>query len=124
MLLRALGAREQVLAVVGVEEFAERLDAADDQQEIVLAAKREHGIDEVVTRALIAELDLQAIGEEGDQTKRYTKYTSIDRQAVLEIFDRIPLSLLTMRRASLSNVSASCARIRRFPTSHSHSFVS
>ena len=33
----ALDAGEQVLAVVGVEEFAERLDAADDHQQIVLA---------------------------------------------------------------------------------------
>ena len=63
----ALGAREQVLAVVGVEELAERLDAADDHQEIVLAAEREHGIDEIVTRALVAELDFQAVGEEGKQ---------------------------------------------------------
>ena len=63
----ALGAGEQILAVVGVEEFAERLDAADDHQEIVLAAEREHGVDEVVSRALLAELDLQAIGEEGEK---------------------------------------------------------
>ena len=35
----ALGAGQQVLAVVGVEEFAERLDAADDQHEIVLARR-------------------------------------------------------------------------------------
>ena len=33
---RALGAGEQVLAVLGVEEFAQRLDAADDQHEVVL----------------------------------------------------------------------------------------
>ena len=32
----ALDAGEQVLAVVGVEEFAERLDAAHDQQQVVL----------------------------------------------------------------------------------------
>ena len=35
---RAFDAGEQILAVVGVEEFAERLDAADDHQEIVLAS--------------------------------------------------------------------------------------
>ena len=63
----ALGAGEQVLAVIGVEEFAERLDAADDHQEIVLAAEREHGIDEIVPRALLAELDFQAVGEEGEK---------------------------------------------------------
>ena len=61
----ALGAREQVLAVVGIEEFAECLDAADHHQEVVLAFEREHGIDEIVTRALLAKLDFQAIGEEG-----------------------------------------------------------
>ena len=61
---RALGAGEQALAVFGVEEFAERFDAADDQQEIVLAFEREHGIDQIVPRALLAELDFQAVGEE------------------------------------------------------------
>ena len=34
---RPLGPCKQVLAVVGVEELAERLDAADDQEQIVLA---------------------------------------------------------------------------------------
>src|SRR5688500_3842817 len=33
---RALGASEQVLAVVGVEEFAQRLDPTDDHKEVVL----------------------------------------------------------------------------------------
>ena len=64
---RALGAREQVLAVVGVEELAERLDPADDHQEIVLALQREHRIDEIVPRALVAELNFQAVGEEGEE---------------------------------------------------------
>ena len=64
---RALGAGQQVLAVVGVEEFAERLDAADDQEEIVLAFEREHGVDEIVPRALLAELDFEAVGEEGEE---------------------------------------------------------
>ena len=43
---RALVAGEQVLAVLGVEEFSQRLDAADDQQKIVLAFERKHSIDE------------------------------------------------------------------------------
>ena len=63
----ALGARQQVLAVVGIEEFSERLDAADHHQEIVLTAEREYGVDEIVPRALLAELNFQAIGEEGNQ---------------------------------------------------------
>ena len=30
-------------------------------------SEREHGVDEVVPRALLAELDFQAVGEEGEQ---------------------------------------------------------
>ena len=63
----ALGAGQQVLAVVGVEEFPERLDAADDHQEIVLTFERKHRVDEIVPRALFAELDFQAVGEEGEE---------------------------------------------------------
>ena len=40
---RALVSGEQVLPVVGVEEGAERLDAADDQQEIVLQLEAQNG---------------------------------------------------------------------------------
>ena len=61
---RALVAGEQVLAVLGVEEFSQRLDAADDEEKIVLAFEREHRIDEIVPRALLAELHFQAVGEE------------------------------------------------------------
>src|SRR5262249_25515876 len=64
---RTLVAGEQVLAIVGVEEFAQRLDAADDQDEIVLALEGKHGVDEVVPRALIAQLDLHPVVEEGNQ---------------------------------------------------------
>src|ERR1041385_8883913 len=53
-----LGAGEQARAVLGAKEFAERLDAADDEEQIVasFALSREHRVDEIVTRALIAEL--------------------------------------------------------------------
>ena len=61
---RALVAGEQILAVLGVEEFAQRLDPADDEQEIVLAFQREYGIDEIVPRALLAQLHFEAVGEE------------------------------------------------------------
>src|SRR5664279_2466615 len=44
----ALDARQQVLAVVAVEEFSERRDAADDQQQIILAFEREHGAHQIV----------------------------------------------------------------------------
>ncbi len=41
-------ADEEVRAVVGVEKFAERFDAADDHQEVVLALKREDRVDQIV----------------------------------------------------------------------------
>ena len=56
----------RLLAVLGIEELPERLDPAHDHQEIV-AAKREHGIDQIVPRALVAEMHLQPVGEEGKQ---------------------------------------------------------
>ncbi len=49
----ALGAGEEIGAVLGVEEAPQRLDPLDDHQEIV-AAEREYGIDQIVPRALIA----------------------------------------------------------------------
>ena len=61
----ALGAGEQIGAVLGVEEFPERLDPLDDHQEIV-AAEREHGIDQIVPRALLPEMHLEPVGEEGE----------------------------------------------------------
>ena len=70
MLVARLIAGEQVLAVLGVEEFAERLDAADDEEKIVLAFEREDRIDQIVPRALLAELNFQAIGEESEQLRR------------------------------------------------------
>ena len=45
----------------------ERLDAADDQQQIVLPFEREHRIDEIMPRALLAQLHLEAVGEEGEE---------------------------------------------------------
>ena len=63
----ALGAGEQIGAVFGLEEFAQRFDARDDHQEVVLAAEREHRIDQIVPRALLREMDLEAVGEEGEQ---------------------------------------------------------
>src|SRR5207247_6832119 len=67
---RALGPCKQVLAVVGVKELSERVDAADHQEQIVLPPERKHGIDEIVTRALVAKLDLEAVGEEGEEFRR------------------------------------------------------
>ena len=72
----ALVAREQVLAVLGREELAERLDALHDEDEIVLA-EREHGVDQVVARALFAEVDFEAVGEEGEEVCRRKSLASL-----------------------------------------------
>ena len=61
-----LGAGEQIGAVFGVEEFPERLDPLDDHQEIV-AAESEHGIDQVVPRALLSEMHLEPVSEEDEE---------------------------------------------------------
>ena len=45
---------EKILAVLGIEEFSQRFDTADDQQQIVLTFEREYGIYEVMPRALVA----------------------------------------------------------------------
>ena len=50
-------------AVLGVEEFPERLDPRDDHQQVV-AAECEHGIDQIVPRALIAQMHLEPVGKE------------------------------------------------------------
>ena len=63
-------ARKQVLAVFGFEQFSERLDPADDHEQIVLARQREHRVDEIVPRALFAQVDFQAVGEEGEEVDR------------------------------------------------------
>src|SRR5262249_10983367 len=65
----ALVAGEQVLAVLGIQECAECFDAADDEHEIVLAFEREHGVDEIVARALLTELHFEAVGEEGEEVR-------------------------------------------------------
>src|SRR5262249_60553477 len=66
----ALRTGEQIPAIVAVEEFSQRLDPADDQDEVILVLQRKHRIDEIVTRALLAQLDLEAIGEEDEEIGR------------------------------------------------------
>ena len=63
----ALRANQQMLAVLGFEESRQRLDAFDDQHQIVLIAEGEDSIDEIVALALLAEIDLEAVGEEGEE---------------------------------------------------------
>ena len=63
----ALVAREQIGPVVRADEGLQRLHARQQADEIVLAAEREHGVDEVMTHARLALLHLQAVGEEVQQ---------------------------------------------------------
>ena len=45
-------------------------EACDDEEQVVIrVARSEHGIDEIVALALIAELDLEAVVEEGKEVK-------------------------------------------------------
>ena len=60
----ALVACEQALAVVGSKELAQRLDAADDEEKVVLPFSCQYGVDKIMTRALLAKLDLEAVEEE------------------------------------------------------------
>ena len=62
---RALGAGQQILAVVVSRNLPSASTRRTIRKKIVLAFKCEHRIDEVVARALFAKLDLEAIGEEG-----------------------------------------------------------
>src|SRR6202034_1680337 len=64
---RALVAGKEIFSVFRVEKFSKRLNAADDEEKIVLAFKSEYGVHKIVPRALIAELDFQAVGEESDK---------------------------------------------------------
>ena len=59
--LRALDAGQQVGAVVGLQELGQRLDALDDERQVVLAGQREDGVDQVVTRALVLQVDFQPL---------------------------------------------------------------
>ena len=62
-------ADEQVFAILGIEQAPERLDPAHDHQKIVLARQGEDGVDEIMPRALVAQIDFQAIGEEGEEAR-------------------------------------------------------
>ena len=67
MLVARLTPVEQHGAVVGLQELAQRLDPLDDQRQVVLPAQREHRIDQIVPRPLLAQVHLQPVGEEGEQ---------------------------------------------------------
>src|SRR5690606_25827168 len=44
---------EEVLAVLAVQELAERRHPADDKEKVILIAEREHGVDQIVPGALL-----------------------------------------------------------------------
>ena len=54
MLVARLIAGEQILAVLGIEEFPKCFDATDDEHKIVLAFKCKHRVDQIVASALVA----------------------------------------------------------------------
>ena len=58
---------EQIAAVLAVDEALQRLGARRQADEVVLLADRERGRDQVVADAALAQMDLEAVGEEGDQ---------------------------------------------------------
>ena len=78
---RAAISVQQVLAVFGFEQASERLDPADNHQKIVLPRQSEHRVDEVVPRALFAEVDFQAVGEESEEVGGVDEPTRRHRRA-------------------------------------------
>src|SRR5690606_24178665 len=56
-----LDANEQVRSILGLKKTRQRFDALHDQGEIILARQREDRIDEVMSPALLAQIDLEAI---------------------------------------------------------------
>ena len=75
----ALVAGEQVGAVLGADEGLERVDAGEQADEIVLAAEREDRVDQVVADAGFALLDLEAVGEELDEsTVHHASHVAIE----------------------------------------------
>ena len=56
--------RQQIGAIVGAEEPVEGGDPIQQSDEVVLAAEREDGVDQVVPDALLAQGYLEAVGEE------------------------------------------------------------
>ena len=80
----------RLAAVFRLEEFAQRFDALDDHQEVV-AAEREHRIDQIMPRSLILEMHLEPIGEEVEKI-----------EAVLPDLSSAPRDTLVSDRGALS----------------------
>src|SRR6476469_790252 len=88
---RALGASEQMLAVLGVEEAAERLYPAHEHKDIILisAFERKYGIDQIVSCTLLTQLDFEAVSHELQKCRFLRKYILIIGQRTMDarVFD-------------------------------------
>src|SRR6056297_4314019 len=62
-----LEALQQVLTIIRVQERPERAGAVDEQGEIVIALHRKAGVDHVMAQALVAQVDLESVVEEGEE---------------------------------------------------------
>ena len=62
-----LEALHQVLAIVGFQEIGEGRGAVDQQGEIVISFHHQTGVDHVMTNALVAQMHLEAVVEEGEE---------------------------------------------------------
>ena len=56
-------ARQQILALLRIEETLKRRDAGHDQKKIVLTRQSEHRVDEIVPRAALAQIDFEPLAE-------------------------------------------------------------
>ena len=63
----AFEALDQVLAVVGFQCLRQGAGAFDQEGQIVAAVHGDAGVDDVVANALIAEVDFQAVVDEGEE---------------------------------------------------------
>ena len=77
----ALVARQQIGAVVGLEERLQRLDPRHQPHQIVFMAKREHRIDQIVANAFFLQRDFQAVGEERLKSARPRQSGSVHSAA-------------------------------------------
>src|SRR5690606_4223541 len=63
----ALVTGKQVLAIFRAQEVGQSLNALHDENEIILPFKREDGVDKIMPRTAIPQIDFQAVGEEGEE---------------------------------------------------------
>src|SRR5262249_251736 len=65
---RTLVAGEQILAVLGVEEFSKSLAARDDRTDTCLAAPMKNGVPNIVPGSLFTQLHLEPLAEKINKT--------------------------------------------------------